>query len=192
MVIEDIFRLRLDGEKVAYFYCSGTGQNKIDPVEIFRSLLRQISWSCEDLSVCQAIKDLYDNKTVGSTNGKFTISDCVDLLKSLVRSTPRVWVIIDALDECSDYLLVLKNLKNWATDHVGIIKILVSSRESTGIHAFITKQSGFEANTQANSKDVQGFIEKELQERGDYLLDGQAKDLEATLKSALIKGAHGM
>ena len=81
--VEKLFKERQPGEKIAYFYCSKTEGKGSTPADIFSTLLRQLSWSIDQLSVSSVIKTDYEvsqQRTPGSTRSGLSLTDSLALI----------------------------------------------------------------------------------------------------------------
>jgi len=75
---------------VAYFYCpkkQGT-EDRNNPETVFRSLVRQLAWSIDDLSIAPIIKEDTNKRNRQSYEGNELLADdCIELLTQLTIST---------------------------------------------------------------------------------------------------------
>jgi len=117
-------------ERVAYFYVSQKRPRRSEPIDIFRSLLTQLAWSEDGISIADPLKLIYgergkDNITGG---GEPTLEECTTWLADLTASWSRTMIIIDGLDESSDPWEVLSCLKEVFEKSASQVNIFVSSR----------------------------------------------------------------
>ena len=195
LTIEEAFRNRKMNEKIAYFYCLRTEGKATMPAEILSSLLRQLVWSHDHLSVSEPVKSEYrerKEKNAATTCSDLSVVDSVKLLRAVIENDTSVTIIIDALDECSDYAGTLKALISLSAVKSAFVKILVSSRENGGIRDLMLNSSAYMTSTSNNSTDLSTYIDKEMEKRGQLLLNGSAADLESRLQDLLKSRAQGM
>ena len=79
---------------IAYLYCNY--RQKQQPEDLLSNLLKQLAQ--EQLSVPADIKNLYKNHKTKRTRPSF--DEIVKVLHSIIRLYSKVFIIIDALDEC--------------------------------------------------------------------------------------------
>ena len=147
------------------------------------------------MSVAPVVKSLYQDdmqESPGSTHSALTLSEILGHLKEIILSAPYVKVVIDALDECSNYRLLLKSLMQLWTIFPDKFRVFVTSRESSDIGQLVRDASGFDVDNSNNVRDVEDFVGKELDRRAEDFLGGGSKDLLERLRQLLISHAHGM
>ena len=86
------------GTSIAYYFFDLQEQAKREPSGLLRSLLQQPATTHEDASA--HICALYDACRMG--NAKPTTEQLLETLRSVFRDIPQTYVMIDALDECSE------------------------------------------------------------------------------------------
>ncbi|KAH7176990.1 hypothetical protein EDB81DRAFT_940795 [Dactylonectria macrodidyma] len=98
--IEKLYSLFGNDESVgiAYIYCNFQRQHEQKPHDMLASLLKQLS-QCKP-SLPATVKALYDQHNKRRTLLSF--NEVLDTLQSVVSEFSRVFIIIDALDECHD------------------------------------------------------------------------------------------
>ncbi|KAJ3769809.1 ankyrin repeat-containing domain protein, partial [Lentinula raphanica] len=131
-VIENLL-LRHSGI-VAYHYfdfCDNSGEKR-SYQGMLLNLLLQLGF--QDYKIHPALKSLYELSQSGVLNFKPTSHKLTDVLITIIRDlvVKRHWIyiIIDALDECKESLLVMKFLSKLTGFHK--VGILVSSRNHSG------------------------------------------------------------
>ena len=195
LAIENRFKNRQPGEKVAYFYCSGTEDKRSLPTDIFLSLLRQLCWSKDETTISSAIKNLYNESLKQNPGSKYcdlAVIDSVNLIKEVIAGDNKTTMILDALDECSDFSIVIKNLEAICQSKPGSVNVLLSSRESGRIAGQMAKVHAHGLSTAKNSTDISAYVDNEFLVRGHLLLDGEEIDLSNQLKDMLKSRAQGM
>ena len=109
---------------IAYFYCvrSTKGVADCDPNRVLRSLLRQLVWT-SDNSI--------DENTADAMRGRKGLpsTDCINLLVQQIKTTDRTTIIIDALDECEDFELLLEHLVDLSERCKPQLRLFLSSRD---------------------------------------------------------------
>jgi Cdc6-like AAA superfamily ATPase len=81
---------------IAYLYCNFGRQREQKAEDLLASLLKQLSMRQSPLP--GSVKDLYDHHKV--TRTRPSVDEILRILQSVVTTYSRVFIIIDALDEC--------------------------------------------------------------------------------------------
>lgn len=95
---------------LTFFYCSRQDDTR-DSHTILRSLVAQFCYSTDATSIPEPIWKRYEERSSKRTGGSLSIQDCEDLLVSLTRDRGPSTVVVNALDECPDYNILLESLK---------------------------------------------------------------------------------
>ncbi|THZ22360.1 ankyrin [Aureobasidium pullulans] len=188
-----------EAPKVAYFYCNGSEQQRTKVQEILGAIARQLSWNGIDQPPEQAFLDAYSiqRKDADEKN-----ADQIDHLgvKALTELIPRIVgegvavVLIDALDECTERLELLRSIKT-IVDKVDV-KVIISGRSEVcqdmpkdefPIHILI----GHGANRDDIRKYVTTEVDRAILDK--RLLRGKVGDqLKETIVRKLNDSAQGM
>lgn len=187
---------RTDQGQIAYFYCTKK-QGEADGSQtktVLLSLIRQLAWSADNYSISKVVKDVYDESRVSheSEESRLTIKACISLLTKLISACQNTTIIIDALDECSDPLELLSDLKEISSSMSGV-KYFFSSRMNVNVHEEFPGCAKVETNSRSD-EDIKFYIETEVKERKRRLLNARedAQDLETRLVEILTRRAQGM
>ncbi|XXG99886.1 hypothetical protein Hte_006227 [Hypoxylon texense] len=107
-------------EKIAYFYCDyHTSSSKSVTTEIAAAILRQLLEN--EVTMPTAVRDLY--KALGASRRKLKLDDITTLIHRICLAQPKLFIILDALDECgSQRKPVLQLLERLSA------RVLISSR----------------------------------------------------------------
>ncbi|KAI9732636.1 MAG: hypothetical protein M1834_003972 [Cirrosporium novae-zelandiae] len=182
-------------QRVAYFYCSET-QGRSAPLDIVRSLVAQLAWSKDGTSILPSIVEIYnDRKKIGSLigNGDQPLRDeCINLLKSLSNLCDQVIIVIDALDECSDYLLLLEGLYEVQKHSKNIFRFFFSSRMNVELPKYFENPIILKTNEKTNREDMNTYVNTHLEKLSDRVPGGDRPELKRRLMQVLIDRADGM
>ncbi|KAL9594696.1 MAG: hypothetical protein Q9219_006896 [cf. Caloplaca sp. 3 TL-2023] len=210
-VIDDMeaeTRGKNDSARLAYFYCTrnkaGSGNEKdlssgSEPVEIFRSLLKQLARNEKTKKLDIIVQDKYHQLKVDVDGPRrLTMSECVELILAILSSSP-VTIIIDALDECISTKVrdLIQGLDEIVIRSPRNVKVFLSTRPvSVVVDCLRDKQyTSLEVNAEHNSDDISNFIGYELDRRirEKQLLHGNVSDeLRRDLLSNLSERAGSM
>lgn len=173
--------LLVDNVRIGFIYFN----HKENPsaVDLLGSLLKQLLQQGTEIS--PAVHDLYAKHVKRNTRPSLTeISDC---LVSESRAVSRVYMVVDALDECpvdgdikDEVLSVLRKLPN--------LHLLVTSRPSVDISSHFDV---VQLDIRANNDDMKAFIRNRL-EKNRSLQRYVHRDFKDTLIHKVVGKSDGM
>lgn len=191
----------MDPEKqqLAYFYCSISSgdQERVSADGILRCLTRQLATQSSTDMDPSLVRLYKSRKEHGLLEDTLSVSECTELIKNLCRSHRFTYILVDALDECSETSrpLVFEALRTIVSQSSSSIKLLVSSREIKDVAAEYQDSFNHYIRTGDNQKDIDAYVisslNKAIKPRG--LLNGRVSlNLRRTIISTLCGGAQGM
>ncbi|KAK6716669.1 hypothetical protein SNK04_007621 [Fusarium graminearum] len=181
-----------DDEAVAYFYCKRDEENRRNPQDILRSILRQLSTpikQAESGKIHQALKGLPDRlATSGMT---FDIPTCKNLIGTLIEDYSRTTIILDALDECERETRV-ELMRSMASllDEKSRIRIFVSSRTDDDIRRYFQHKPIIEIQAADNEADISSFVHEELSQ--DPRWSNLSSELQQQIQGIFHDKSQGM
>jgi hypothetical protein len=166
--------LKRDNIAITYIYCSYKERERQTDVNLIASLLQQLVQ--RKLSIPNEISSLYHRHIKKQTRP--TLDEWSKLLGSEVRRLSKVFIIIDALDECSDgardsFLIEIRKLPG--------IHLLVTSRHILTIEREFEKAASVEIC--ASDEDIQRYLESRIKRECRLARHVKA---DSTLKKAII------
>ena len=169
---------------LAFYYFDFTNDVKTKTLSCLRSLLLQLAERAADTTSLQAIHRVY-------AMGTPPIQEFLEVLKSMLCTHSRVYIVVDALDECTDQeelFALLNSIRDW---NLECLSILVTSRDEPDIRECVHPAPEQEINLRnaAIENDVRLFIVETL--RKDKRLQDWS-DIFPEIEGALTSGAHGM
>lgn len=172
------------GLRVAFLYCNYRMWEKQDAKSLFAMVLRQLAEQCA--SVPESVKALYTSCKRKKTGPSFP--EILDTLSGVVGSQDRAFLVIDALDECSDKARKILLAKLQELRRNTKTSVMATSRP----HGLLERE--FEGDAQLEIRAVERDI--------DLYLDGQLKGLsecvtrsdtlQKTIKKHIAEAAGGM
>lgn len=197
MVIESLLsHLKPEGgdqTTIVYFYCDRAELNRRDPIEIMRSLIKQLSViQFPEPHCAESVIDAYKKR---DQNGDLDFRECCELLIKLLNEYSKTIIVIDALDEIDPTERVttdfLNKLKKVMDSSCSVVKLFLSSRDDGDIVIQLSGVPSIFIDPEDSSSDIKRFIERELERRP--LLNGKASsELIGKVKSSLLRQAGGM
>ena len=193
--VENLARLNDGRTRVAYFYCSFADSESLDVVNILGSILAQL---CEpDDETCERLVSLFDDRS-GNRTGKsirLTVSHLVNLIIDQVQYLERVYILVDAVNECGDCHEVLKSLETIAisSSMKSSLHLFISSINEKGIESSFHKMPNITTET-LNPRDIWNDIHLYVEDSLETNLRLRQHDpeLKAKIRLALTGGAQGM
>jgi len=172
---------------IAYLYCNYRQQQEQKAEDLMSSLLKQLAQ--EQLSVPEAVKDLYEHHRIKRTRPSF--DEIVKTLHFTIGSYSRVFIIIDALDEC--------HVSNQGRDR--LLSAVFSLQAQTQINLYATSRFVPEITSQ-----FEGCMSKEIRAKDDDVLryiNGRIPqllrsriskylDLQNAIRRQLVEAVDGM
>jgi NACHT domain len=173
------------GAAIAYIYCSYKEQEDQTAVKLIASLLQQLVQ--RKSAVSDEIASLYRCHIEEGTRP--TLSKWSELLQLEVRRLSKVFIIVDALDECLEstrdsFLIEIRKLQP-------SIHLLVTSRHNIIIEPEFEKAARVEIR--ASDEDVKKYLKDRI-ESERQLVRQVRKDpaLQETVINTIMENAKGM
>jgi hypothetical protein len=175
------------GTAVAYIYCNYKEQGDQTSANLIASLLQQLTQKNPVLS--NNTMALYHRHREKQTRP--TLSEWSQLLQSEVRGLFKVFIIVDALDECSEsngsrdsFLAEIRKLQP-------DIHLLVTSRHLTSIEHEFEKAARVEIR--ASDEDIRRYLESRTERERRLLRHVNTdQDLKEAIVSTIVENAKGM
>ena len=117
--------------------------------------------------------------------------DVRQICSSALQHWPETFIIIDALDECTEIIQIASWLKKVLAVGGGRLHVLVTSRDQPDITAYLSKipqQQAIQLDAFTNS-DIELYINSKMQEAG---LASWHADIQTNIKETLLAGAGGV
>lgn len=176
---------------MAFFYCDFQNKRSTDPMEMMRSLLSQLIRHICDLGIDP--EELPNRILEKKRNGILTLNDLGKLCDMVARTAicfpVEPFVVIDALDECTDVgplLDILVNLNQYRD-----IRLLVTSRSHEDMMSSFNRlpSLSFDTMTKELAADIALHLEQELRlQNGLRSADAEIKN---EIQTKLNEKANG-
>lgn len=189
-IIEDVINYIQGGSScvVAYFYFDFKDAKKQKFTHLIRSLLRQLSRTL--VNYPHSLVECYSRSRDGQDQP--TVHDLLTTLRLVIQSFQHVFIIIDALDECTDpddLLYGLAEIVSWKIDG---LHILATSRQERQIEdRLIPLISGqIKLESRLVGLDIQNHVHARLQH--DARFKKWTLEERDHIEAVLLQGANGM
>ncbi|KAK5995175.1 Ankyrin repeat domain-containing protein 50 [Cladobotryum mycophilum] len=155
IVIEELQARRDWSIGIAYIYFNFKRQNEQDIEDLFASVLKQLA--AGQPSVPESLKNLYERHIVNGTRP--SLDDIKEVLQSVAQMYSRVFIVVDALDECrSEYLnQFLRELFSIQMQHD--VNIFATSRPIPEIMGQFKEKNSISREIRAVPSDVAMYLE---------------------------------
>ena len=171
---------------IAYIYCNFRQQHTQKIIDLLASLLKQLA-ECQP-SLPMSVKDLYDQHKTKRTRPP--IDEILRSIQSVVTTYSRVFIIIDALDECQVYdgcrTTFLSEIFSLQAKYR--VNLLVTSRFIPEITKRFNESLWIEIR--ASNQDVQRYLHGHMSQLPGCVL--RSSDLQKEIKTSIVKAVDGM
>lgn len=178
-------------KNAVYFYCDYANPPTLQPVHIYRALLRQMFFNgvMTDAIVNSVVETLRVN-----TNG-LGEQKLINFISNAVQSYPGLYVIVDGLDECERDVqhAVTNTLGRWLAFGYPLIKVLFTCREEGHLLTRLSDFGRLQISYHASAADIKSYIAHAVASSlssGDLTLHNPS--LKEEIISTLVTKAHGM
>ncbi|KAL9607615.1 MAG: hypothetical protein Q9167_007486 [Letrouitia subvulpina] len=173
---------------VIYFFFDFNDVEKQKSENLIRSLITQFLFKSPD--VPEFLNMLFSQSQSGSQQP--SLGALISALRQLLDCRHDIFLILDALDECSDreeLLDLIKTITDWRLENV---HILATSRKEADISEMIDTlyTSQIPIQNESVNADIQTYILERL--KGDQKLKKWPERVQSEIKKTLMEGAHGM
>jgi hypothetical protein len=173
---------------IAYFYFDFRDRGKQSHEHLLRSLVTQFSVQCP--STPEALERLYSSNQDGRWQP--AANALVTTLGNIILSFQQAYIVVDALDECTDkeeLLGLIEEIINWKTD---TFHILVTSRKEREIDKCLKDVVSNQMDIQSSlvAADIQIHVHEKLHK--DPKLRKWPEKVLAEVEIELMDRAHGM
>lgn len=184
IVIDDLTTRFRDDENVgiAYIYCNFRRQAEQTAEDLLMSLLKQLA---QGQSVLPGIvKSLFDRHTVSRTRPKF--QDILNALRLTIVLYSKIWIVIDALDECNSRSRLLAEILEFKS--IFGAKVFATSRFSSDI---VDKLGDFiSLEIRASPEDIHRYIDGHISQLPSFV--ARNPQLQEEVKNRIVNTVDGM
>lgn len=173
---------------VAYFYFNFSDLDKKRTEKLIRSLIVQLLAQCQNLP--ESLESAYSHSQNGQNQP--TIKELTKLLHQMVKMFKSTYILLDALDECTDrkdLLELIEEIIDWNMDS---LHLLGTSRKESDITKSLEPLNPSQLCIQSKlvDPDIRIHVLKKLS--NDPLLRKWPANVQKEIENALTRGANGM
>jgi KaiC/GvpD/RAD55 family RecA-like ATPase len=176
----------------AYFYFDFNDVQKQDPELMLRSLLCQLLQ--RSVAVPKGVDALFSSWE--NRQRKLSLHALLDMTRQVAQDFAHVYVILDALDECtqrSELMDMLKTMARWRLDN---LHLLMTSRKERDIESsleeYIKDEEALGLQRDVVDQDIQRYVQQRLHTDKGLAKWNKDAAIRQEIEAALMHGACGM
>ncbi|KAF2790565.1 HET-domain-containing protein [Melanomma pulvis-pyrius CBS 109.77] len=177
---------------VAYFYFDFNDVQKQSPELMLHSLICQLLQ--QFVKIPASLNTLFSSSNNGQQQP--SLHTLEEMLQQIIQELPHVYMVLDAMDECSkraELVDILETLAAWQLQNLHIL--MTSRRErdiESSLETFMDRQTFICIQSELVDKDIQKYVQRRLSDDKRLNKWGKNFTLRQEIEAALMKGAHGM
>ncbi|KAJ6201931.1 hypothetical protein J3E72DRAFT_410373 [Bipolaris maydis] len=170
-----------------YFYFDFNDTQKQDPELMLCSLLRQLL----QRSGVEVLFSAYENR-----DGQPLLHALLELMPQVVQQFRHTYIILDALDECTqrqELINILEVMASWQLDNIHLLMTSRKERDiESSLESYIKEKDTICLQRDVVDCDIQQYVQQRLS--NDKTLAKWSKDaaIRQEIEAALMHGACGM
>jgi hypothetical protein len=176
----------------AYFYFDFNDTQKQDPELMLYSLLCQLVQ--RSVVIPKGVDALFSSCENGQR--KPSSHALLDVTRQVAQEFAHVYVVLDALDECSqrsELMDMLKTMAGWQLDN---LHLLMTSRKERDIErsleGYVEEEDAVCLQRDVVDKDIQRYVQQRLGDDKDLAKWNKDAAVRQEIEAALMGGARGM
>lgn len=183
------------GKAVAYYYFDFKDPEKQLPEAMIKSLISQLSQQC--IRIHPQLETLYKSCNSSAQQLAFNIDKLVGILGALCEDIPAVYVVLDALDECTDRDTLTDILETIASWRLESLRMLVTSRKVRDIEETLSTIINADTNyfipleRTIVDEDIRKYVYARIS-TDKKLKKWRNGEMQQEIEIALMQGAQGM
>jgi Cdc6-like AAA superfamily ATPase len=182
-----------DGHSIAFYYCSrSAGAVSNSPTTIFRSLVAQLACTSDGEDIYYVIREWYRRDAKRFVTGsRLSLTECEELLVTLLNLRGRTVIIIDGVDECTEPMQLLRALHQIRSKY-SHLKLFLTSRLDVAVTDIFPGLPTIKSDFAKTTTDIRHYIEKELNREERRNKRVITDELAARMVDILTQRAQGM
>ncbi|KAE9366849.1 ankyrin [Stipitochalara longipes BDJ] len=174
--------------KLVYFFFDFRDAVTQSVESLFRSLVQQLSTE----RVLPAVQDIYDRSERGKRSPNF--HELKKTLQNILQTLSSVYIVIDALDECTQRDLLFQSLLEMKQWGLRSLRIITTSRTDAFVYEedLLLDSPRIYISKKATENDIHTYVEQRLIENQRLKKWARDKDTRDLIKKVLTQRADGM
>ena len=177
---------------VVYFYFDFNDVQKQNAELMLCSLVLQLARQVDDSY--SRVNTFYSSHGGGTTQP--SLSTLLEMMRRIMEQSPPVYIMLDALDECShrdDLMRIIETVAGWGLQNMHLI---VTSRCERDIESslvdLVDPHNIICLQSEVVDKDIQQYVRQRLSDDKGLNKWGRDVALRQEIENALLKGSKGM
>jgi hypothetical protein len=193
-ILESLYQYCLDspGKAVAYFYFDFNDAQKQTPDMMIRSLTYQLLQQC--LTTPTSLETLFSSCQSGKRQP--SLDSLLDVLHETLLLLPQSYLVLDALDECSERAELMQVIERMAMWQHKRLHLLVTSRKEREIEisleCIVDSQNIISLQREIVDKDIHTYVRQRLSDDKSLRKWQNDPSIRDEIEKTLMTGAHGM
>lgn len=193
-IIEHLLQYCHDDTSIvtAYFYFDFNDTQKQDPELMLRSLLCQLVQ--RSAVIPKGVDALFSSCENGQR--KPSLHALLDVTRHAMQEFTHVYLILDALDECtqrSELIDMLETVAEWQLDNLHLLMTSRKERDiETCLESYVEEEDAICLQRDVVDKDIQRYVQQRLRDKKSLAKWTKDAAISQEVEDALMRGAHGM
>ncbi|OAG13220.1 HET-domain-containing protein [Alternaria alternata] len=193
-IIEHLLRYCHDDTSMVmtYFYFDFNDTQKQDPELMLRSLLCQLLQS--SVGILKGVDALFSSCENGKRQPPLHM--LLEVTRQAMQEFTQVYVILDALDECtqrSELMDMLETVARWQLDNLHLLMTSRKERDiETCLESYIREEDTVCLQRDVVDQDIQRYVQQRLRDKKSLAKWTKDAAISQEVEDALMRGAHGM
>lgn len=180
--------LSSDKHTTLAFFFDFSDSRKQTLEDLLRSLAAQLYYTGKEAT--EKLDDLFASHGSGQQPDTKALQGCID---AMIEARGDASIIIDALDECTEWQKVLQWLERSTSSRA---RILITGRPEqelkTGLFRLFGKQNCISLDKKAIDADIWSYVDAELEKRPSFVDMNLSPDVLDLMRDKIGNGADGM
>ncbi|RYN52528.1 hypothetical protein AA0117_g13366, partial [Alternaria alternata] len=177
---------------MAYFYFDFNDTQKQDPELMLRSLLCQLLQS--SVGIPKGVDALFSSCENGKRQPPLHM--LLEVTRQAMQEFTQVYVILDALDECtqrSELMDMLETVARWQLDNLHLLMTSRKERDiETCLESYVREEDTVCLQRDVVDQDIQRYVQQRLRDKKSLAKWTKDAAISQEVEDALMRGAHGM
>jgi hypothetical protein len=179
-------------KSLAFFFFDFNDVEKQDPINMVKSLLSQF------LNRCNRVPDTVRSLHATCENGRREASQqqLLQALRGTLELLPAPFVVLDALDECSNWdglFDILHEMQSWGKD---TLRVLLTSRKEVDIEEaledVVAPDGGTCLESRLVDRDIRTYVQERLAKDKSFKRWQRDSEIKKEIEGTLGRKANGM